>query len=114
MGPAAVSIEALMTQPVTVVHRATGTPDGEGNPEPGATTSTDYLGCIQQIDSVEVLEGERLTSTNLLLFLPTSAAITAEDELTSGSDRYRVVGYPNVVRTPRGPHHIEAHLRLVV
>lgn len=106
-------IERLLTQTATVVHRAVGTPDSEGNPTPGTTTSTDYAARLEQTDTLEVLEGEDRVQTDWLLFLPSTAVVVAADEVVIDSVRYQVTGQPAPVRTPRGLHHYEARLRRV-
>jgi hypothetical protein len=106
------SFAALLTQTATLVHHpATGT-DSEGNTTFGTATTTTYPCLLQQTDSVEVVEGERRTTTNLLLFLPAAAAgETFEDEITVDAVTYQVEGQPDVLRSPRGIHHVETKVR---
>jgi len=49
-----------------------------------------------------------------VLFLPAAAATaTFEDEVLVDGLRYQVDGRPDVLRTPRGIHHVEARVRRV-
>jgi len=117
-----VSFAGLLTQTATIVgHPPTGS-DAEGNPTFGTATTTVYPCLLQQIQgrgasntgSQEMVEGESRTDTTLVLFLPAEAvAANFEDEVIVDGLRYQVDGRPDVVRTPRGGHHLEARLRRI-
>lgn len=105
----------MLTQTATF----TGTPavgaDSEGNPTFGDPVVTTYPCRLEQTDSTEIVEGERRSVSNLLLFLPPEAADQSfEDTVDVDGRLYQVEGVPNVLRTPRGIHHIEARVRGVV
>jgi hypothetical protein len=116
------SFAALLTQTATLVHHpATGT-DSEGNTTFGTATTTTYPCLLQQREgkgihqagSTEVVQGETRTDTLMMLFLPASAAgETFEDEVLVDGLRYQVEGQPDVLRTPRGVHHVETRLRRI-
>lgn len=103
-----------LTQTATVIHHAATGSDSEGNPTFATATTVDYPCRLEQTDSVEIVQGERRTTTNLVLFLdPEAIAETFEDEVLVDGVRYQVEGQPEVLRTPRGLHHIETRLRRV-
>jgi len=109
-----VTITRLLNQTATIVHHAPTGSDAEGNPTFAAATTVDYPCRLQQADSVETVEGERRTTTNLILFLPPEAAAeTFTDEVLVDGLRYQVEGQPDVLRGGRGVHHLETRVRRV-
>lgn len=106
------SFRRLLSQTATVTTRTPGTSDAEGNVVT-ANTSADYPALVQQTDAIEVLVGDVRSVSNWLLFLLPDAAINAQDQVVVDGRTYEVTGEPAVLRTPRGPHHIEARLRIV-
>jgi hypothetical protein len=111
-----VSLESMMNQSVTVVTPGS-TSDGHGNPQPNWASAgrATYKAWLEQTSAVEVTEGRDTVISDWLLVLPASAVINAYDrvEVGPGPTIYEVVGSPFVAPTPRGPHHIEARLRLL-
>lgn len=108
------SFDRMLTQTATIVHHAPAGSDAEGNPTFATATTTTYPALLQQRDSVELVDGELRTITNLFLFLPAAAAgETFTDEVLLDGLRYQVVGQPDVLRTPRGVHHVETRLRRI-
>lgn len=117
------SFARLLTQTATIVHHPPTGSDAEGDATFGTPTTVDYPCRLEQVQgrgasttgSEELVEGESRTDTHLLLFLPAEAAsaVTFEDEVIVGGLRYQVDGRPDVLRTPRGIHHVEARLRRV-
>lgn len=73
-------------------------------------TIVGVLGLVQQTQSVEVTLDRDTVIADWLLFLPASTTIDARARISDGTNTWEVIGNPNVVRTPRGPHHIECRL----
>lgn len=108
------SFAGLLTQTAVVVHHPSAGADAEGNPTFATPTTTTYPCLLQQVDSSEIVEGERRATTSLVLFLPAAAAgATFEDGVSVDGLPYQVEGQPDVLRTPRGVHHVEAKVRRV-
>lgn len=68
------------------------------------------FGLVQPTESTEVTVDRNTVVSNWLLFLPVSASIDARARVTDGTTTWEVAGQPAVIRTPRGPHHIECRL----
>lgn len=109
------SFDALLVQEAVLTHRATtGAADAEGNTTFAAPTTTTLPCLLQQTSSVEVLDGEERAISDLVLFLPAAAAaLSFEDEVTVDGTPYLVQGDPDVFRTRRGVHHVEARVKKV-
>ena len=92
----------------------TGT-DRYNQPIEGVTvTTTDVPYRLEQVESIEVSIGEATVVSDWKLFLMPDAVITHRSRFIDADARtFEVVGAPNVQRTPRGPHHIEARLRFI-
>jgi len=108
------TLASLLTQTATLIHHEPSGADAEGNPTYGTATTVTYPCRLEQTDSVEELDGERRTTTNLRLFLPPSASgANFEDALQVDGVTYQLVGAPDIERTPRGIHHLELRLTRV-
>lgn len=107
------SIGRLLTQTATITGTAKGAADAEGNWTPGAGTTTTWPCRLQDGESTELFEGADRIVADALLFLPAGAPITGRSEVTVDGKPYQVVGRPAELRTPRGVHHLEVHLRRV-
>lgn len=120
------SLESLCSEDVVVMRfsdPATFTTDAEGvSSKNAAPAEKTYGGMIQQTDAHEVQVGpDTQVSDHLLIMVidPTldpatlpRAQLHPQDRVRRGTDVFDVVGEPDAVKTPRGPHHIEANLRL--
>lgn len=108
------SFEALLTQTITLVKASseTYTTDAEGN-STGTPDTADYPGLIQQRDATEIVVGPDTLVSGHLLFLGPDVPIAGTDRVRESGREFEVIGTPNVLNTPRGPHHIECDLRLV-
>lgn len=105
----------LLTQTATVKTAPGTTTDVRGNAQvdwSAAATAT-YPCRLEPMSSAE--EGyDRYTEVaEMRLFLPPSAALTGRDRVAVSGVTYEVIGTPLVEQAPRGPHHIEAHLRVI-
>jgi hypothetical protein len=110
------SLDTLLTQTVTVIRwsQATQAADSEGNDLPSTPPSrVDYAGLVQQLTTSEDRTGPDIDTTTHRLFLPPTAVIDGGDRVEESGRLFEIVGAPDVLRTPRGVHHIEALLRLV-
>lgn len=108
------SFDGLLTQTVALLEPAADT-DDDGNPvdDWGSATSTDSKGLLQQTSAIEVTLGRDTVISDWLLFLPADAAVDAVARVVVDGSTFEVVGRPDLVRTPRGVHHVEVRLRLV-
>lgn len=116
------SIGRLLTQTATITRVRPATApdsDSDGNWLPGTPTTASYPcrlerghgGRQSRADTSESYdEGAERMSSAWLLFLPSTADITGRDLVTVEGRKFEVDGEPTVLRTPRGPHHIEAFL----
>lgn len=106
----------MMTWPDTATLLTYGddTTDAEGNVVEATPTTADYEAWLQQTESVEVNDGRRVVTSRHVLFVkdPT-APITAASRVTVDGTTFEVLGRPDTVKTPRGPHHIEARVAVV-
>jgi hypothetical protein len=98
-------IARLLTQPVTIERYA-----GSGPAGAVYDTPVDTLGRLEA-DGELVLDS---TGTQVLsqsrLYLLAGEAITPESRVTADGQTTTVIGV-EVVRSPAGPHHLEARLR---
>lgn len=103
-----------MVHSVTVVTPATAT-DRYGNTvrDWANATRTTYSGWVEKRGRTEqTASGDRnLQLADWLLMLPATAVITGSARVEYDGATFDVIGPPQLVRTPRGPHHIEADLR---
>lgn len=100
---------------VTIGVYSQSTTDSRGNPVDTWTYGTPISAWLEQTEAQEVTRGrETLLSDWLLVFPDPSTAIGGRDRIQDDQGRtFEVVGPPEVVTTPRGPHHVEARLRHV-
>jgi head-tail adaptor len=111
-----VSVEAMMTQSVTI-DRAATTTDRYGNTIPNwsSVTQTSATAWIAQRSADEIRNATGETS-EWVGYFPAGTDVLAEDRITYGSIVFEVAGPPNQARTPwngAAVHHVEAALRLV-
>jgi hypothetical protein len=109
------SLATLLVRDVDVITAGTVT-DVYGDPQPDWTTATEIstVGWLAQASSIEVLDGRDATSSTLTLTLPAGTPVTARDRVRIDGRLYELDGEPNSAWTPRGEHHIETALRIVV
>lgn len=107
------TLAGLLSETVAVVRYAAAT-DEYGNTQPGAETRVEYPGRLEQLQTDELLMDQDTVITDWRVFLPAGADITPYDRLEARGNLFEVVGLPNEHHTPRGPHHLEVHLRWVV
>lgn len=119
------SIDRLLTQTATITRArpaAAGATDAEGNWTPAPPTTASYPCRLERghggRQSREATgegyeQGAELMESSWLLFLPATADITGRDLVTVDGRKFEVDGEPDVLRTPRGAHHIEAFLHSV-
>lgn len=70
-------------------------------------------GRIDPITSVEATDETRDLTASRYLLLTNTTGLTSRARIVDGTTTYEVDGLPAVIDTPNGPHHTEAHLRLV-
>lgn len=106
---------ALLPYVVTIVKAGEKT-DRYGNTvkDWATATRTDTRAWIEQRSRNEDTDDrDQLTSTWLLV-VPLGNDLDGLDRVEYNGDTFEVVGPPDVVHTPAGPHHIEATLRWLV
>lgn len=106
-------IEGLLSESVEIVRYA-ATTDEYGNTVTGAESRTSVAGRLEQLRTDEIIRDRDTVITDWRAFLPAGTDITPYDRLAARGNLFEVVGLPNEHHTPRGPHHIEVHLRWVV
>lgn len=79
-----------------------------------APTSRSAKAWFAQQDTSDDHEHRNAKITEGTVTFEVSAALAADERVVIDDTTYEVVGTPNVARTPRGPHHIEARLRVVL
>jgi hypothetical protein len=102
--------QGLLTLPCTVTRYAPGTPDDRGD-TPLVGTSSISTCMLQQVNSVESVDGNDVQTTTWRLFLPADCAdLSGQDRVTTTADGYvyELVGDPNTVVDPRRGwvHHV--------
>ena len=105
-------IDQLLTVAVDL-FAPTFTEDAHGNQAASFSDATATTGWIAPTSTSELLEERDGETVDAVLFLRADEAITGDYEVEASSRRFRVVGSPLHIRTPNGPHHIEARLREV-
>lgn len=100
----------MLIDTVTLVTPGTETADAEGNPVEATPSTQDYRGWLQQKESVEVVGARTVVTSKPFLFLEPDAPLTSANRVRVNGSTYEVDGEPNLLRTPRGPHHWEADL----
>lgn len=107
------SLLGLLSETATVIRYA-ATLDEYGNTITGAETRVDYPARLEQLSAEEIVRDRDTVLTDWRAFLPADADITAYDRIAARGNLFEVVGLPNQHQTPRGPHHLEVHLRWVI
>ena len=82
--------------------------------EPGPTpTQYKTVGLIQQgfVEGIQAGIDEEVATHRI--FLPANVTVSARDQIIESNRKFEVVGDPDTLQTPAGPHHIEALLRRV-
>lgn len=110
------SLANLLVHDVTIRRPGTTTDRYGANVKDwSAATDTDVDGWLAQTSAAEVndlgREGERSDWT---LYVPAGTDIEAGDRVIWGGTTFEVDGPPNRAWTPRGEHHVEARLKVVV
>lgn len=105
-------LKALTTHTVTYSRWSESGTDPYGNP---ADTWTDDAATadviLQQTEAVEVTTDRDVQTSDWLLVDPNpDAGLSGRDRVNAGGAVFEVVGPPEVVKTPRGAHHLEARL----
>jgi hypothetical protein len=109
------SLATLLSQTVTIVRssQAAASVDAEGNSSV-TPASIQYAGLIQQQNTTEIRVGPDTFISNHRLFLAPDALVDQRDQVSEGGRTFEVIGMPDIVRTPRGAHHLEVNLREVI
>lgn len=105
--PYVVPDEATWLEPATAT-------DDYGNEVPdwdGATENTIRV-WIEEASTTEQRDG-RDTITSRWLLLTNELGITAHARIVHNDRTFEIDGEPSILRTPSGPHHLEATLLLV-
>lgn len=107
------SLAGLLSETVTVIRYA-DTTDAYGNTVAGAETRTTYRARLEQLRTEELVRDRDTVIVDWRAFFPAGADITPYDRLEARGNLFEVVGLPASLHSPRGPHHLEVHLRWVV
>lgn len=109
------SLEQLLNQPLTLIHRGQTGTDQYGNDVAGTTSTEGIVGYIEQTDATELTVDRETYTSNHRAFLPADTQVTASDQLTDDQgNTYEVIGPPDTAYNPRlrKVSHIVAHLRV--
>lgn len=111
------TLASMMVHDVTVVHAGTTT-DAYGNQTKDwtAATRTAVRGWVSQTSGNEVLDGREAEVSEWAVYLPAGTVVTGGDRVEWAdlpAVTFEVDGPPNPARTPRGPHHVEARVKVV-
>lgn len=108
------SIDALLTETVTVVNY-TGTTRGAYNAVEAATpVETATVGRLEQLSTEEIIRDQDTVLADWQVFLPAGTPVAAQSKIQGRGHTFDVYGLPDELRTPRGPHHVVVRLRLVI
>ena len=109
------SLAILLSEQVIVIHPAAAT-DEYGNPVAGWATgaaSGMVPAAIQQIGRDEQTLDRDTPASDWLLVVPADTELSAYDRVLWQALTFEVVGRPAPWSSLRGPHHLEARLRLI-
>jgi hypothetical protein len=106
-----VSLDRLLTQPVSVISAGAPTTDPYGNEIPSDGTATTYFGRLEQTAATEVTRDRDAVTSDWVLYLPPHATVSAYDHVVARGSRFEVLGSPDVLQTPRGAHHLAVRLQ---
>lgn len=106
------SVEALLTEPVTIINFSTTTRDEYNAPRPATPVETDTFGWLEQLATDEVVRDRDTIVADWQLVLPAGSAITPYSQVRGRGRTFTVHGLPNELRTPRGAHHIAVLLKV--
>ena len=80
-------------QPIVLVKRVRGNPDGFGN-DTWTTTTTTVTGAFNPGTSSELVQGQDVVTTQPSVYLPPDADVAAVDAVQVGGVQYEVDGLP--------------------
>jgi hypothetical protein len=103
----------LLIQVATITNRTTSGVDEYHNPEEVDSGATDVPCLLQQLRAEEIIAGEDRRITDQRLFLLPDVEIDSQSKVTVDDIDYEVVGEPAVLKTPRGPNHLECIVRRI-
>lgn len=105
----------MLAELVTIQTIGASGTDRYNQPILGVTVTTNNVPArIEQTESTEVTIGEATVISDWRIFLEPDVVISNASRVVDSAGRtFEVVGAPNIQRTPRGPHHIEARLRFI-
>jgi len=108
------ALDRLLTERVTVV-RAAVTRDRYGNAgtDWDTATRTDTPAWIEPTGASENDDQRSGQRAVWRLIVPVGVDITGRDRIEYQGETFEIDGPPLTLRTPRGPHHVEAVLRWV-
>ncbi|MGE3835249.1 MAG: hypothetical protein AB7H43_10730 [Acidimicrobiia bacterium] len=107
------TIRGLLTQTVLVHHHSTGADNAYGVAADQWDAGTSHRARLEQATGSESTVDQDVQASDWRLFLDAGVAIGGRDRVVADGVTYEVVGPPLIQRTPRGPHHVEATLRVV-
>ena len=110
------SLARLMNQPLTVQTFASTSVDAYGDEAKGFGVSVDTVGYLEQLSSVEFVNGRDTTVSQWRAYLPAVTVIGRLDRISFQSQLFQVDGEPHHVYNPRtrSVSHIQCHLIVVV
>lgn len=109
------SLDRLLSQPLTIERRSGTTTDQYGNEVPATTASVLIVGYLEQTAATEVEVDRQTFVSDWLAVLPAGVDIDGSDRIVYAGTTYEVIGKPHHVWNPRrkATSHVEARLREV-
>lgn len=109
------TITALLVRDVAIITAGVRVDAyGDNQPDWSTATEADAIGWLAQVSSTEVVDGRNSTSTMLVLTVPAGTPIAATNRVRIDGVTYEAISAPVAAWTPRGEHHREVMLRVVV
>lgn len=109
------TLASLLVHDVVIVTPATEADRYGGTDKRWDTaTETTVKGWVSQQSRSEVVDGREAQVSGWVLFLHPTATITGKDRVEWEGITFEVDGPPNPAYSPRGLHHYEVPLRVVV
>lgn len=109
------SLLRLLVRDVTVITAGART-DAYGDSQPDWTVAAEQTvpGWLAQQSSSENRDGRNGTTAGLSVTVPAGTPLSARDRVRVDGVTYEVIAQPVSAWTPRGEHHIEAAVEVVV
>lgn len=107
------SLAALLSDTITLVHVTYDSVDAYGDAQAGTTTSEVVPARLEAMSSDELIRDRDVIVADWRVFLPPDVTVGPFDQIQSAGRTFDVWGDPIRRHSPRGTHHLEVRLRRV-